>query len=552
MKLDRLSRGWKASIGGALARIRYRSRPDPYRAFRSLDGWADPKDVPTTKNATVLVVPVRVSSTSNLLEGVIGAGLRLDGYRVLALLDGGTLKYSENSTFGKSRTIADALSVYEQQQFCATFGIEPRYFSELIDEAEFEEIKRKLNSLGYDQLVRYKLQGVAIGFHARSGLMRYLRQETIDIPENAELLREFVKTGVATALAVKSVVIREKVTHALLSHGTYSTWGVACEVLVSLGVTVSVWGRGYVGGNLMFGRNQSYLSEEISTTAEDVVELSRDRTGGLDIDEYFRAKARPRSGVDVESYYDDKELGAPLETAKQFDAMLEGAAGVIGIFPNIPWDGTAFSASTYTPSLRAFAHEIQLAAQRFPKLKFIVRIHPAETVRKGNITRESFASFFSEEALGAAPNVKIIPSSSSITSYDLMERCGAAVVFGTTLAMEMAFRGLPVLLTGKHRLSNKGVVFEISDRAALDLRLREVMEGKLRVTEVMKDNMRRYAHYHVNLEHIADDMMATGHYSFEKYKFSSVDDLRQGRLKTADAIKSFVLGQTNKCLNPYA
>lgn len=537
---------WRLA-GAAMSPVRYRKRPDPYAHFSRLpDAGIVHAARPAADGKRILLLPIRVSSTSNLLEGVIGAGLKLDGHSVYALLDGGTLRYSENTTFGKSWPTANALSVFEQHQFCRTFGIEPCYYH--VDRARLAPLIEEIGSLPYEALASYRYNGIAVGRHARFGLMRYLRQETIDVPENTGLLRQFLVTALKTALATEAVIRDKQITHAFMSHGIYSTWGTAIDVLVAAGIPVSVWGRGYVGGNPIFGRNQSYLSEAINETRADVERLSAPYA----IDDtflagYFSAKGRPDSKVDVESYYDARE-NRPEDAVGR---LRDGYDGLVSIFPNIPWDGAMFAASDYTPSLRSFSAVVSRAARQFPRLRFVVRCHPAEQHRLGNDSREAFSSFFTEEDR-RLPNLTILEADDEISSYDLLPVTDAALVFGTTMGLELTFREIPVIQTGRFHLSNKGVVFEVSsDRELWDM-LESVRAGTLSFGAEMRENVRRYAYFHVKLCHVQDDMIQVSRYSFDRYLFDRVEMLRGDTLKSCRAIKRHVLGETEKCLNPYA
>lgn len=539
---------WRLA-GAALSLVRFRKHPNPYVRFGRLP---DADIVRTAKPAAdgkrILLLPIRVSSVSNLLEGVIGAGLKLDGHFVHALLDGGALRYTENAPYGKSWLVANALSVFEQHSFCRTFGIEPCYYDDHIDRARLASLVGEIESLPYEALASYRYNGIAVGKHARFGVMRHLRQETIDLPENTELLRQFLITTLKTALATEAVICDKRITHAVMTHGIYSTWGTAIDVLVAAGVQVTVWDRGYVGGNPIFGRNRSYLPEAIAETRADVERLSAPYAiDNAFLDSYFAAKTRPGSGVDVVSYYDARDE-QPTEAVGQ---LKDGYAGLVSVFPNIPWDGTMFAASDYTPSLRAFAAVVKRAAREFPRLKFVVRCHPAELHRLGNTSREAFTSFFTEEDR-RIPNLTIIESDGDISSYDLLPVTDAALIFGTTIGLELAFRGIPVMLTGRHYLANKGVVLEVSsDREVWDI-LKKVEEGKLVLGAEMRENVRRYAYFHIRLCHVQDDMIELDGFYFRNYRFDRAEMLRGDTLKSCNAIKRYVLGETEKCLNPYA
>jgi len=77
-------------------------------------------------------------------------------------------------------------------------------------------------------------------------------------------------------------------------------------------------------------------------------------------------------------------------------------------------------------------------------------------------------------------NVFIIPPESKISTYDVMEKCNAVIIYGTKTGVELAARGIPVIVAGEAWIRNKGITidassedeyFEILDKLPLNYKL---------------------------------------------------------------------------------
>jgi hypothetical protein len=117
---------------------------------------------------------------------------------------------------------------------------------------------------------------------------------------------------------------------------------------------------------------------------------------------------------------------------------------------------------------------IRFLADR-PEVQVVVRIHPAETWTVGPSVEEIIRTVLPE----LPSHIHLVGSTEKINTYDLMEIADLALVYTTTAGLEMATRGIPVLVSGKAHYRKKGFTldadtwdeyFSTLDRALADLR----------------------------------------------------------------------------------
>ncbi|MFL5401918.1 MAG: hypothetical protein ACJ8BF_03790, partial [Gemmatimonadales bacterium] len=63
------------------------------------------------------------------------------------------------------------------------------------------------------------------------------------------------------------------------------------------------------------------------------------------------------------------------------------------------------------------------------------------------------------------PNVFIIGPESQVSTYAVMSRCNAALIYGTKTGVELASMGIPVIVAGEAWIRNKGITYDAASAA---------------------------------------------------------------------------------------
>ena len=89
-------------------------------------------------------------------------------------------------------------------------------------------------------------------------------------------------------------------------------------------------------------------------------------------------------------------------------------------------------------------------------LQLVVRIHPGERHTKG----PSVAEIVNQALLTIPENIRLISADDQINTYDLLEIANLGLVYTTTVGLEMAMSGVPVLVVGQTHYREKGFTFD--------------------------------------------------------------------------------------------
>ena len=93
---------------------------------------------------------------------------------------------------------------------------------------------------------------------------------------------------------------------------------------------------------------------------------------------------------------------------------------------------------------------------RHPELQLVMRVHPGELKTHGT----SMVDVINQAYPQLPENIHIITPEDKTNTYDLMEIADFGLVYTTTVGMEMAMSGLPVIVTGKTHYAGKGFTLD--------------------------------------------------------------------------------------------
>ncbi|MEL7645252.1 MAG: hypothetical protein AAGU04_03145 [Anaerolineaceae bacterium] len=108
---------------------------------------------------------------------------------------------------------------------------------------------------------------------------------------------------------------------------------------------------------------------------------------------------------------------------------------------------------------------------RHPEAQLVVRVHPGELLTHGTSMVEVINAKFPQ----LPENIHIILPGDKTNTYDLVEIADFGLVYTTTVGMEMAMAGLPVIVAGKTHYARKGFTLDPESWEAFEDMLTRVL-----------------------------------------------------------------------------
>lgn len=164
-----------------------------------------------------------------------------------------------------------------------------------------------------------------------------------------------------------------------------------------------------------------------------------------------------RQGLITGDYFAHLWQKIPREGGAKIRAVLGlDNRPVILIPTNVLGDSATLGLTVFSKSMTEWLQRvIQFFAEQ-SEVQIVVRIHPAETWTVG----PSVADIINAMLPQLPSHIHLIGSKEKVNTYDLIDITDLALVYTTTIGLEMATRGIPVVVSGKAHYRKKGFTLD--------------------------------------------------------------------------------------------
>lgn len=332
----------------------------------------------------------------------------------------------------------------------------------------------------------FQYKGVAVGQHALASAFRVTGRGTLlAIPEHNQILARQLIGSIVAVDATDHVLDLYKPRRIALTHGIYVDHGTIAETARRRGIPVVVFVRPYRKATVMLCHQDTYhraLVTEPTDLWEHRILSPSEREKLLQY-----VDSRRHGSMDSVTYHPN-----PIEGVARVleELRLDPAKPTITAFTNVMWDAQLYHASNAFPNMLEWIFETIRYFARKPGIQLVVRVHPAE-VKATKRSEQPVAAEIQREFPNLPANVRIVGPESDLSSYDLAEASRASIVYGTKMALEIALRGLPVIVAGESFVRGKGFTFDASNAAEYY----SILEGAQEFQRLSPDQLERAIHY---------------------------------------------------------
>ncbi len=182
------------------------------------------------------------------------------------------------------------------------------------------------------------------------------------------------------------------------------------------------------------------------------------------------------------------------------EALIQKIAGfrqVVPVFTNVVYDTSQVHANVIFPHMFAWLELVAEVIRHHPETLFVIRAHPDE-MRPGTKkqSNESVQDWVHSRGITQWPNVVFIGPMEYLSSYELIQRAKFAIVYNSSIGLEAALMGAPVLCGGKARYTQYPTVFFPQSPEAFRLQAEEFLEAdSISIPPEFQRNARRFLYY---------------------------------------------------------
>ena len=268
----------------------------------------------------------------------------------------------------------------------------------------------------------------------------------------------------------------------ILLNGLFFFESVAWGLCRRRGIDAVSYERGFRPGTLFASRGEPASRYEIGAAWAELADVPLSPAEDSELDHYLAE--RRRKGHPIFAFGKNVRPDQPPPTSEGRLACL---------FTNVTWDSAVIGREGAFQSIQAWLDAAVATARARPRDRLIVRIHPAEVNMSGKVTREPLADHLSRSCGDLPPNVRVIPADDPTSSYALMEACDVGLVLTSTVGMELALAGTPVVVAGTPHYRNKGFTVDVGCPEEFDKEVGRLLDDPA-VQPVDVVTARRYAH----------------------------------------------------------
>lgn len=383
----------------------------------------------------------------------------------------------------------------------------------------------------------FKWNGMAVGEHAHAGALRYFARGDLEgEPEAEAVLRRYLDAALLTVFAVNRLLAENPFDVVVFHHGIYVPQGLIGEVCRKRGIRVVNSNPAYRKQTFVFSHDDTYHHTMISEPVESWVTTEWTPAKDARIDEYLKSR-----------WYGTNDWIWFHERPLQDIESIQKATGVyfsrdtVCLLTSVMWDAQLHYSSNAFSSMLEWVHATIEHYSRRPQTQLVIRVHPAE-VSGAVPSRQLMVDEIARRFPVLPANVFVIGPESDISTYALAERCRATLIYNTKTGIELAARGIPVVVAGEAWIRGKGFSIDVVDKADYGRLLDTLPTERMPPADV--ERARKYA-YHFFFRRMIDLPFISSPAKFEfEIDVKSLSDLGPDVQKGLDVVCDGILKGT--------
>ena len=299
----------------------------------------------------------------------------------------------------------------------------------------------------------YMDQGIPLGRLVRISVAWFLSRGSLtDTPQTLETYRSFLVSGIVVARGLRGILNRTAPQRVFMLNGSFFPESIMAALAVQQGIPFGTYEKGFIHDAIVMTPGAAASRLEIPETAWNVARdtpltdreseaidayLGDRRSGGDSLDNFWRSRIDDLARI-------RREL------------RLDADRPLVVMFCNILWDSAVMGRDLAFSSMGQWVVDGILWAESHPEIDLVIRIHPAEIQLRNHVTVERMADHIAANFTAIPPNVRVIQAEDTISSYVLMDIAALGLVYTSTVGLELATRGTPVLVAAATHYRGRG------------------------------------------------------------------------------------------------
>ncbi len=301
-----------------------------------------------------------------------------------------------------------------------------------------------------DALRALKLDTFDLGMASLSSMFEMLRDVSLDVREHQRWIGQIVRSAARVFLGMRNYLRAARPDCVYVFNGRMSAMRGVLRACQEVGVDCHIHERGRDTAHYLVTTNE--MSHEIDGVERRIeAAWARERFSREDkvavAERWYEGRTRGHIG----SWFSFTDAQAEGRLPSTWDAERRN----VGVYTSSEYEHAAIDDAWKNPLFEVAADGLQELIERCgreaPDIHFNLRLHPSPVARESSTVKMLMA-------LDAA-NVTVIPPDSEVSTYALMLACEKIVVTASSVGIEAAFWGKPVILAGASEWGRLGSAY---------------------------------------------------------------------------------------------
>ncbi len=239
----------------------------------------------------------------------------------------------------------------------------------------------------------------------------------------------------------------------IVPNGSILEFGAVYRVARYLGIPVVTYEFGEQRGRIWFAQNAEVMQQETDALWAALGEKPLTEVEAQRVRELFAARQK---GSLWENFA-RRWQGVPSEGGERARAALGLDFRPVALLAaNVIGDSLTLGRQVFSQSMTEWLRRTVRFFAEQRGVQLVVRIHPGEQYTQGPSVADVVRA-----ALPSLPeHIRLVEARAPLNTYDLVQIADLGLVYTTTVGMEMAMSGVPVLVAGKTHYRGKGFTLD--------------------------------------------------------------------------------------------
>ena len=502
----------------------------------------------------LLILSTRGWSTHTVIETTLAHAARGRGWAPIFATCGGRLPLCDVAPVHAAPPMPCHSCAGYATDAIAAAGFDPILVRDLVDmRATAERTRAEVRTLrSVADCEAYAVDGFAIGRFVRISVAWFLSRGTLlDDDETLDAYRSFLVSGTILREAFEELLEQARPDRVFILNGAFFPERILAEMATARSIPVVRYEKGFLTDTVVACHWQPGASilDFGAKAWQDALATPLSSEQGNELDAYL--DERVRGGRTLDNFWSNRIAD---NDRIRGDLGLRDAHPLVPVFLNVVWDSSIQGRDVAFASMGEWlVHVIRWAESR-PDVDVVVRLHPAEIGLVNHVSRERMADHIDTNFETLPANVHVVGADSPISSYSLMEMAKLGLVYTSTVGLEMAARGIPVVCAGAGHYVHHGFTEDPQSQDDYWRAVEQLLETSPHADERARsqDLARRYAHLFFFRYHQYLDVVHEAGRSRPRVNVGTAAELGPGRNAVVDRLMDCILEGDGPAITPLA